>query len=362
MKRKHNRKGNTDAEAKQADMLELDAELDSELDAITEAETADEKTAAADMPLDLDAELDEVLGQKPKKKRRLRSLLSVRLLIIIACFVTFVVCAVILVGRTLEYKHADDLYEKLAAEVFKEVSDEPSVISTMPSMLPTPILYDYETVLRLGKSQATITPSTGIIGDINYTRIRAKLEEMRAENPDIIGWIKVEGTVINYPLVLGNDNEYYLDHAYNGEYLRSGTIFADYRCSRASIYDNRNTVLYGHNMASGAMFALINDYARHPEIFEKLIYIYTFDGIYVYEPVLMLDTDASFYYFQVRFGSDSEYESYLDRMEEKAVWKKEGVELSADDRLLSLSTCAALSVTGRRCLQARLLRVEYSMN
>ena len=370
MKRKHKKKGNTDIETE----LGLDAELDGETDAVAEADAeADAKADAeanaeakpdTDSSLDLDAELDEALGQKPKaeKKRGIRSLLTVRNGIILGCFVTFIVCSVILLGRTLEYQHDDALYDELAAEVFKEVKDEPSVVSGMSAFLPDPSLYDYDLILKLGKSQSQTTPNAGIIGDVNFTRIRAKLEEMRAVNPHMYGWIKIDDTVINYPLVLGDDNEYYLDHAYNGEYLRSGTIFADYRCSRASIYDNRHTVLYGHNMSSGAMFAVISSYDRHPEIFENLIYIYTFDGIYVYEPVMMLDTNSSNYYFQVRFNSDDEYLSFLNRMAGMAVWKKEGVTLTADDKLLSLSTCASFSVTGRKCLQARLVRVEYSMN
>ena len=372
MKRNHNKKGNTDAENKLALDAELDAELDAkapkqtDADGVADEETVGEKStdASTDTALDLDAELDEALGQRPKaeKKRGFRSLLTVRNIILLVCLVTFIVCAVILIGRTLEYKHADDLYDKLAAEVFEEVKDEPSILSVMPQMLPDPNLYDYDLILQLGKSQAETKPNAGIIGDVNYTRILAKLEELRAVNPDIIGWIKVEGTEINYPLVLGDDNEYYLDHAYNGEYLRSGTIFADYRCSRASIYDNRNTVLYGHNMASGDMFAIVNTYEKHPEILTSLIYIYGFDGIYVYEPFAMLETNSSFYYFQVRFGSDSEFGNFLNKMLEAATWKKEGVELTPDDKILSLSTCSTHTVTGRKCLQARLIRVEHSMN
>ncbi len=367
MKQKHNKKGNAD---------ELMPGLDAELDAMLDADTATGADASSDADTEvnvddlseldatssLDAELDEALGQKPKetKQRTFRSMLTPRNIIVLACFITFVVCAVILIYRGLEYKHADDLYDKLAAEMFEEVKDAPSILSGMPEMPPYSSLYDYDTILRLGKSQSE-SPDAGIVGDVNYTRIIAKLEELRAVNPDIIGWIKVDGTEINYPLVLGEDNEYYLDHAYNGEYLRSGTIFADYRCSSASIYHNRNTVLYGHNMASGAMFAIVNNYKKHPEILNSLIYIYSFDGIYVYEPVLMLDTNSSFYYFQVRFGSDSEFGAFLDKMLDAAVWKKEGVELSSDDKLLSLSTCSN-TVTGRKCLQARLIRVQHSMN
>ena len=310
--------------------------------------------------LELDAELDEALGQAPKKPKKtgVRALFTVRNGILAACFVTFIVCAVILTNRALDYKRSDALYDALAEEMFGSVKDEPSIISLLAPISPNPTLYDYATVLSLGRSEGDISENTAVVGDIHFTRIRAKLEEIRAVNPDIIGWIKMDNTEINYPLVVGEDNDYYLTHAYNGEYLRSGTIFADYRCSKSSLLHNRNTVLYGHNMATGAMFAVINNYKKHPEIFTSRISIYGFDGIYVYEPVLFLDTQSSFYYFQVGFNSTDEYAEFQKKLLDNAIWKS-GYELSTDDRLLTMSTCSGDSVTGRRVLVARLVGVEY---
>ncbi len=320
----------------------------------------EEQKPLSDAELELDAELDEVLGQAPKKPKKtgFRSLLTLRNGIILACFLTFTVCAVILVNRTLDYRRSDALYDALAKEMFAEVKDEPSILSLLAPIMPDPALYDYARVLSLGRSEADISENTAIVGDIHFTRIRAKLEEIRAVNSDIIGWIRMDNTEINYPLVVGDDNDYYLTHAYNGEYLRSGTIFADYRCSKTSLLDNRNTVLYGHNMATGAMFAVINNYKKHPEIFENKVSIYGFDGIYVYEPVLFLDTEASFYYFQVNFGSDADFEEYIKKMSDAAIWKS-GAAISSSDKLLTMSTCSGDSVTGRRVLLARLVGVEY---
>lgn len=310
--------------------------------------------------LELDAELDEALGQAQKKPKKtgIRAFLTVRNGILAACFVTFVVCAVILINRTLDYRRSDVLYDELAKEVFKEVKDEPSILSLMAPIMPDAVLYDYATVLSLGRSEGDISDNTAVVGDIHFTRIRAKLEEIRAVNPDIMGWIKMDETEINYPFVVGDDNDYYLTHAYNGEYLRSGTIFADYRCSDTSLLDNRNTVLYGHNMASGEMFAVLNYYKRRPEVFNNDVVIYSFDGIYTYRPVLFLDTESSFYYYRVQFGSDTEFVEYQDKLLKEAIWKSD-YKLSASDRLLTLSTCSNDSITGRRVLVARLVGVEY---
>ncbi|MCL2300259.1 MAG: class B sortase [Firmicutes bacterium] len=94
------------------------------------------------------------------------------------------------------------------------------------------------------------------------------LARLREENPDIIGWITVPYTNIDYPIVQGKDNSYYLRRDLNGEPARPGTIFMDYRCDGGGA---GFSVVYGHNMKSGAMFGTLKRYedkaflAAHPE-------------------------------------------------------------------------------------------------
>ncbi len=287
----------------------------------------------------------------------LRSLLTMRNLVLLVCVTTFVVCAVILIGRFFDYKRTDDIYLTLSDGLFQEVSDDPSVLSVADRVRPEASLNNYNTTLALGKSEGEVKENSGVVNDIHYARVKAKLEQIREINDDVIGWIKVDGTEINYPFAVGDDNDYYLTHAYNGEYLRSGTIFADFRCSSESVSKNYNTVLYGHNMANGAMFAGVTKFVDEQLFNESLIYVYTLDGVYVYEPFALLETKASFYYFQVGFSSDAEYEAFLTRMLDNAKLKKD-VTLTADDRIISLSTCTNRMATGRYCLQARLIKVE----
>ncbi len=339
-------------------------DLSEELCFHNETEAKNEQTPPEPSPYgyEIDRELEAEFDSAPKRqkaKKGLGAFLSVRGLLILGCLVTFAVCTVILVGRFIDYRRTDDIYKTLADEMFKEVSGEPSILSTAQKQIPEAALNDYATTLTLGVSVGDISENTAAVGDIHFARIKAKLEQIRAVNEDILGWIRIEGTEINYPFVVGEDNDYYLTHAYNGEYLRSGTIFADYRNSSTSISDNKNTVLYGHNMANGAMFAVINTYKRNPELFDRLIYIYSFDGVYVYEPYALLETVASFYYFQTDFSNGDEFEAYLSRMQEVAVMKKD-IELSARDKIISLSTCSGHSVTGRRCLQAKLIRIDHA--
>lgn len=306
---------------------------------------------------DMDFSSGEANGSaKTKRKISVKSVLNLRNLVIFICMITFCVCGVILVGRLFDYKRSDDLYLALSESIFKEVTNDPSVISTTSPMLPEANINNYDRTLWSGVSTGQVAQSTAVT-DIEYARIRAKLEELKAINDDIVGWIKIDGTQVNYPVVIGDDNDYYLSHAYNGEYLRSGTIFVDYRSSKNAPTDNYNYVFYGHNMANGAMFATVKKFLKEEMFNEKLIYYYTLNGVYVYEPFVMLNTDTSFFYYRIFFQSDEQYEAFLGSMVENSIFKKD-VELTADDRIISLSTCNNSRVTGRYCLQARLIRVE----
>ncbi|MBQ2863617.1 MAG: class B sortase [Clostridia bacterium] len=305
------------------------------------------------------AEDSESVSLRERARAFLCSMFNLRGAVLLGCFVVFAVCAVMLVGRIIDFRRSDELYDMLAEDMFGEVSDAPSVLSGGSAMGAMRPIYDYNTTLTLGKSEGELSENTQVV-DIEYARIRAKLEEIRSVNPDIIGWLKIDGTAINYPVVLGEDNEYYLTHAYNGEYLRSGTIFADCKNNK-SVYDNRNLVLYGHNMANGSMFAAVKKFFRDPSMLEGTeIYFYSFDGVYVYEPALLLDTDTALYYYQIDFFGRGEYEHFLTKMQENAKYKREGLSLTADDKLITFSTCTNRTVSGRYVIQARLSRVENS--
>lgn len=81
---------------------------------------------------------------------------------------------------------------------------------------------------------------------------------LEAINPDVVGWIAAEGTEIDYPVVRGKDNDFYLRHLFMGEQNKLGSIFMDYR--NHSDFSNKNTIIYGHNMKDGSMFSSLIKY------------------------------------------------------------------------------------------------------
>jgi len=122
-------------------------------------------------------------------------------------------------------------------------------------------------------------------------QVSEKMAQLQMINPDCIGWIQIEGTSIDYPIVLGKDNNTYLHTTFSGNENYSGAIFMDYRC-RAG-FDDPVAILYGHNMKDGSMFADLNRYLEngYREAHPKFT-ITTLDGkTRVYTIYFIKDTD-----------------------------------------------------------------------
>ena len=102
------------------------------------------------------------------------------------------------------------------------------------------------------------TEQTQPADDIVWPQV--DFEALREINPDIVGWLFIENTIINYPVVQGKDNDYYLNHLFDGKYNKSGCIFLDANC--ASDFSDQHSIIYGHNMRDGAMFAELLEYAN----------------------------------------------------------------------------------------------------
>ncbi len=109
-----------------------------------------------------------------------------------------------------------------------------------------------------------------------------KIEDLRKEYPSIVGWIRVGGTEIDYPIVKGNDNDYYLNHNYKDEYNVFGAIFMDYRNDEN--FSDQNTIVYGHNNARAGNFKDLHKYEEEGFFAEdRFIEIYSLDGFKKYK-------------------------------------------------------------------------------
>ncbi len=181
--------------------------------------------------------------------------------------------------------------------------------------------YVYET----GQYAAVADSRYGVYGGI--------LESLQEKYGDICGWINVADTKISYPIVQSKDNEYYIRRAYDGTADKNGSIILDYRLSKG-INENRNIILYGHNMASGNMFA----YMKNPKKFTDAdIEIYS-DGILsVYKPFAAYVEGGS-KYVVTSFENEEEIQSYAHNAVKKTVVNF-GTDIPDTPYILTMVTC-----------------------
>lgn len=175
----------------------------------------------------------------------------------------------------------------------------------------------------------------GISDDINWPVV--DFDALLEINPDVVAWIFIEGTNINYPVVQGEDNSYYLRRLIDGKANNAGTIFLDYRNEKE--LSDRNHIFYGHRMNDGTMFNQITKYKdqsfydSHP-----VCLILTPDGNYKLEFFAGYVTDLNSQAWKMEFASDEEYTQWLENAVAKSAFTST-VEPTAEDRVVTLSTC-----------------------
>lgn len=179
-----------------------------------------------------------------------------------------------------------------------------------------------------------------IIEDEESNKYNVDFEKLKDTNSDTVGWLKVEGTSVEYPVVQGNNNSFYLNHSFTKEYNAAGWIFADYTNNFNKM--DRNTVIYGHNRRDGSMFYTLKDVLKKEwykdETKRKIIFI-TESGENIYETFSVYQTEAETYYLTTKFSSDAEYKKFLNTIKKRSI-EDFNVEVNENDEILTLSTCA----------------------
>ncbi|WP_300260763.1 class B sortase [Clostridium sp.] len=178
-------------------------------------------------------------------------------------------------------------------------------------------------------------------------------KDLKNINSDYKFWINVEGTNIDFPVVQGKDNDFYLHNNFNKEKSFSGSIFVD---SENNLNDDSNIVIYGHNMRNDTMFAQIKHF-KNENFFNtnKYVTLYregkktTFEIFSVYQENAK-DLESQ---IKIKFANKKEYEKYLKEQESKSLFKREGIDLKDTDRILTLVTCGYDFVNARIVVVAK---------
>lgn len=194
--------------------------------------------------------------------------------------------------------------------------------------------------------------------DNSSNSIRSGFDGLLAENDDVVGWITVDGTKIDYPILQGDTNEKYLKHNFYGDESRAGSIFLDYRNNIDS--PGYNTIVYGHRMKDGSMFQhltkfLDEDFFNEHRKFKLDTLYEQYEG----EIFAVYKTVTDFNYIQTDFNNDSEFNLFLMEIMKRAEHKTD-VDFDDTDKIITLSTCdEQLDVLdGRLVVQAKLKKVS----
>ena len=170
-------------------------------------------------------------------------------------------------------------------------------------------------------------------------------------------YYKAENIDISYPIMQGEDNEYYLKHTFEGQAVTAASIFMD--ANNHADFSDQNTFIYGHNMKDKTMFGKLNNY-KDEEFYKEnpYFYIYTPDGkvrMYkVFAASVVKDTSDA---YNLTYNSDEEFESYLNLCRESSNYQVD-VEVNAQSQIVSLSTCTNVKEDERFLLQG-VLAGEY---
>ena len=199
-----------------------------------------------------------------------------------------------------------------------------------------------ETELNLYKRYAKL--------DINSISIK----KLRKTNESIVSWLTVDGTNINYPIVKGNDNSFYLNHDINRNLKFSGWTFMDYR--NAIDLSDDNTIFYGHNLANKTAFGSLDNLFTEEWVKNSNHYIVVLSekGKFVYEVFSVYTIDPEVYYLQNNFGDKEGYLTFLNTLKSRSIYDFK-VDLWKNDKIITLSTCTSDN-RNRNVVHAKLIK------
>lgn len=254
----------------------------------------------------------------------------IRRIIMAILLVIFVGSVAMIVHTRMSYRAGELIYEK-SAQQFAAAQPTPTGAETMES----------------GGEPAEAEELAPITVDF---------EALQTVNPQVVGWIYCEDTVVNYPVVQGTDDSYYLKHAYDGSASSNGSIFVE--VENAPDFTDVNTVIYGHNMKNRTMFGTLEDWAQQ--------------DYYEAHPVFWLLTPERDYKIQLfsgytTSGGSDAYMLFPEPGEELNEYLQESVEKSdffsnvmtpEDGKYVLLSTCAYTFSNARYVLHGRLIPVD----
>jgi len=253
---------------------------------------------------------------KLKERKRIRLITTV---VIVICSVTLLVSAVALLYTEVKYKESSYLYDTLRQN------------TTNQADIPDGESDDRQDAH--GETDSSGQPDSQGWGK----QLSIDFESLREINPDIVAWLICEDTAINYPVVHGSDNNYYLTHLFDKTRNNAGCLFVD--MENSSGFMDKNTIIYGHNMNDGSMLNTLGMF-KEQTFFEAnpQMLLITPDATYVVELFAGFVADIQSDAWRLDFNTDAEFAAWVESVKGRSAFQSD-VSVEPDDRVITLSTC-----------------------
>lgn len=173
---------------------------------------------------------------------------------------------------------------------------------------------------------------------INMNMINVNFSNLKKINSDVVGWLKVNGTNINYPFVQSSDNKYYLTHSFNKSYNAAGWVFLDYRNNSTN---NKNTIIYAHGRSDKTMFGTLkkvlnNEWLNNQNNYVIRISTETENSLWQIFSIYRIPTTSD--YLQTNFINDDEFQEFINMIISRSSYNF-NTNVTYTDNILTLSTC-----------------------
>lgn len=286
---------------------------------------------------------------------------GMRKIVFLISIIVFGVCAYLVFDYFYQQYQNNKMYQELYQGLTQYVEvDKPNTNDSDTTVT---------TIADDGYVEAPTTETEVVDGEVRKVWINTPTADYwKSLNPDYVGYIYIEDTRVDYPIVqktTAEQKEYYLTHNFLGQDAKAGSIFLDYRCVLGGDQQSTNLVIYGHNMRDESMFGELKKYkdedgyySKHPIIQLSSQYetsLYKIFSVFV-EDVNVDNTEQFQYYNQIGFNSEDEFYYYVNGCKQRTLISND-VDVTYGDSLVTLSTCSSVfGDDGRLIVVARRVR------
>lgn len=277
---------------------------------------------------------------------------KMRKILMVLLLAVFVVSTILLIAHSFDTQTAEDSYEQAQQIAGLVQESAPTEETAPPAATVAPA---DETVPAETEPQTIWVPAEVEADEYMKKLAETNLDALREVNPNVVGWIFIPNTSINYPIVQGEDNQHYLEHTWDNKKSVAGSIFLE--TTNTPDFSDFRSIVYGHNMADSSMFGSLYRYSSKT-YWEAYPYIYlvTDEGVLRYEIYASYKAAVDSRTYALSLESEKVRTAFIQMTIEESELETDIVP-AATDRILTLSTCMG-NADYRRVVHGRLVMVE----